>query len=167
MFILASAACASGSSSSASAPTPSASGSVNPGVAPARGWNGSFQPVQQQTGNLTPRGTNRTYGSVTLTASSASENRTHAEIEISTTLPTSALLHWALSSGRCGSSTLPLLGVDQFPSIEVSNSGQGKLSSDIPVTLPTSGSYHVDIFWSGGQDRSDVMACANLRAAAH
>jgi hypothetical protein len=88
----------------------------------------------------------------------------HVTIEISTTLSASTLLRWSLAPSRCGSSSLPLLSVDQFPTIDVSSSGQGKLSADLPVTMPTSGQYHVDIYWTTGTDRADVMACADLKA---
>ena len=162
---LALAACASHSPSTSGSVAPSSppTASVSPASSGSARWTGSFQPVQQQSGNLTPRGTNRTYGSVALTVSPASPNRTHAVIEISTTLTTSSLLHWAIAAGHCGSVTLPLVGVDQFPTIDVSNSGQGKLNGDVPVSLPATGTYHVDIYWGVGQDQSDVMACANLR----
>ena len=154
-------ACASHSGSSAPSSPPTAS--ISPASSSSGSWTGSFQPVQQQSGNLTPRGTNRTYGTAVLTVSPSSPSRTHAVIEISTTLTTQSLLHWAIAAGRCGSVTLPLIGVDQFPTIEVSNSGQGKVAADVPVNMPTSGTYHVDVYWGGGQDRSDVMACANLK----
>jgi hypothetical protein len=154
-------ACASHSGSSAPSSPPTTS--ISPASSSSGSWTGSFQPVQQQSGNLTPHGSNRTYGSVALTIAPSSPNSTHAVIELSTTLPTSALLHWAIVAGRCGSVSLPLASVDQFPVIEVSNSGQGKLTADAPVNLQAAGVYHVDVFWSGGQDRSDVMACANLK----
>lgn len=153
------------SHSGAPAPSSPPSTSVSPASSGSGSWTGSFQPVQQQSGNLTPHGSNRTYGSVTLTIAPTRPNSTHATIELSTTLPTSALLHWAIVAGRCGSVSLPLVSVDQFPVIEVSNSGHGKLTADTPVSLEAAGVYHVDVYWSGGQDRSDVMACANLKLA--
>lgn len=89
-------------------------------------------------------------------------NRTHAEITLSAPV-TSIGLHWAVHPGRCGSGSLPLAAVDQFPVLEIGSNGRGQLSADVPLTLPPSGNYHVNVFWTGGQDLSDVMTCANLR----
>lgn len=126
-------------------------------------WSGSFQPIQQQSGSLTPRGTNKTYGTVVLSRARSGPTRTRAEINLSTSLTTSALLHWSIAPSRCGASDLPLLGIDQFPAIEITNGGQGRLETEVPLTVPTSGTYHVDVYWGGGQDRGDVMACANVK----
>jgi hypothetical protein len=46
------------------------------------------------------------------------------------------------------------------------SNGRGQIDGDVPLELPTSGSYHVDVFWSNGQDQADVMTCANLRIEA-
>jgi len=126
-------------------------------------WSGSFQPIQQQSGSLTPRGTNKTYGTVVLSRGRSGPTRTRAEINLSTSLTTSALLHWSIAPSRCGAADLPLLGVDQFPAIEITNGGQGRLETEVPLTVPTSGTYHVDVYWGSGQDRGDVMACANVK----
>jgi len=37
------------------------------------------------------------------------------------------------------------------------------VSGDVPLALPTSGSYHVNLYLSHGGDESDVLSCANLR----
>ena len=142
--------------------------SVSPSGAVVAEWTGSFQPVQQQQSGdlLSPRGTNRTYGSVKLAPAGAT-NSMHAVIEISTTITSSTLMRWSIAPGRCGASSLPLLSVDQFPTIDVSASGQGKIAADLPVTMGSSGQYHVDVYWTTGTDRSDVMACANLKPTSH
>jgi hypothetical protein len=126
-------------------------------------WRGNLQPVQQQTGSISPRGNNRVFGTVVLTPARSSPNRMRARITVSTQLLTSARLRWALVGGRCGSADIPVTGVEQFPEIPVSSNGRGDIDTEVPVVMPTSGSYHVNIFWSNGSDVSDVMTCANLR----
>ena len=126
-------------------------------------WAGSFQQVQQQSGNLGPRSTNKVYGKVSLTRASETPTSIHARVELSTTVKDSRQLHWAVSDGQCGSSTLPLLAIEQFPQINISSNGRGQLDADIPLALTTTGSYHVDVYWTNGQDQGDVMTCANVR----
>lgn len=127
------------------------------------GWSGTLQPMQQKTGSLGPTGQNKTYGTVRLRPSPLNPNRTRAEITLSAPVASTSL-HWAVHPGRCGAGSLPLISVDQFPMLEMGSSGRGELTADVPLTLPQSGNYHVNVFWSGGQDLSDVMTCANLRA---
>lgn len=126
-------------------------------------WSGSFQAVQQQNGNANaPRGRNNASGTIVLTASS--RNSIRARITLNSTT-SSQYVHWALISGRCGSSAIPLLTVNQFPDISMSN-GRGQLDGQVPLDIPTSGTYHIDVYWSNGQDQADVMTCANLRLEA-
>lgn len=124
-------------------------------------WSGSFQPSQQQTGELAPRSTNKVYGNVSLTQ--VSPNGVHAKIALSTPLTDSRLLHWAVFDGRCGSGTLPLLAIEQFPQISITNNGRGQLDADLPLSIVSTGTYHVDVYWTTGHDQGDVMTCANVR----
>jgi len=126
-------------------------------------WTGTFQQIQQQSGNLGPRSTNKVYGKVSLTRTSEAPNNVHVRMELSTTVKDSRQLHWAVSDGHCGSSTLPLLSIEQFPQINISSNGRGQLDADVPLALTTTGSYHVDVYWTNGQDQGDVMTCSNVR----
>jgi len=124
-------------------------------------WTGSFQATQQAAGEAAaPRGRNSASGSVRLFASGKTSMRAH--IALTAVSETVQYLHWALVSGRCGSAAIPLLSISQFPAISMS-SGRGQVDADVPLELPTSGSYHVDVFWGNGGDQADVMTCANLR----
>lgn len=161
-------ACSSGGSASTASTTPEPGTSrtekiVAQAEAASMHWTGSFQPVQQQTGSMAPRGSSRVFGNVTLSQSPASANRTRARISVSTQLKDTRQLRWALVTGRCGSADIPVLGVEQFPEITMSSSGRGELDSEVPVLLPQKGNYHVNVFFSNGADLSDVMTCANLK----
>lgn len=134
-------------------PSASTSGTVR--------WSGNLQPMQQQTGGLGPTGQNKTFGTVTLT--SIGTDRTAFRISLSTSLQNSASLNWSVLPGQCGSGTMSLVPVERFPVIEVSTNGRGDLSSEMALTLPTSGTYHLNVYWpGGGQQLNDVMTCANL-----
>ena len=126
-------------------------------------WTGPFQPIQQQTGTLGPRSTNKAYGNVAFTRSAENSNGVHVRMELSTPVTDSRQLRWAVFDGRCGSGTLPLLAIEQFPQINISNNGRGQLDADVPLTLTTTGSYHVEVYWTTGGDQGDVMTCANVR----
>jgi len=153
-------ACSSATSGGVAASSPSARHDDN---SQSVRWAGTFQQIQQQSGNLGPRSTNKVYGNVSLTRASETPNSVHVRMELSTTVRDSRQLHWAVSDGRCGSSTLPLLAVEQFPQLNISNNGRGQLDADVPLALTTTGSYHVDVYWTNGQDQGDVMTCANVK----
>jgi hypothetical protein len=127
-------------------------------------WQGAFQPQQQQTGTVAATGTNRLYGNVTLTPGDQGANYSRIQLTLSAT-ETSVQYRWAALPGRCGTPSLPLLAYDQFPPLEVTSSGRASLDHQLPLTFPTSGAYHVNVFRPGGYDRAYVVACANLRAA--
>jgi hypothetical protein len=115
----------------------------------------------QRTGSYTGGGQARAFGTVSLTVAESSPNRTRAQITLDA--PTqNRNLPWAILPGQCGSSSLPLIGFDQFPQIEVGNTGKGQVDSELALTLPTSGTYHLNVYWQG-QTLDQVMTCANLR----
>lgn len=124
-------------------------------------WSGSLQPTQQRTGGLGPTGQNKTFGSVMLT--SKGPDRMAIMISLSTPLQNSTTLNWAMLTGRCGSGSLPLVGIEQFPVIDVGTNGRGQVNGEMALELPASGTFHVNVYWAGGRQLSDVMTCANLR----
>ena len=153
--------CASGGQSASSSSTVSSEATQRLGPALLQ-WTGRFQPTQQQTGDgIGIRSRDRTTGSVKLVA--AAESRIRATIDVSTSLTTPTNVRWAVASGACGSGSVAILPVNEFPEINVSSNGRGQLSSDVPAALPTAGTFHVNLYWTDGHDESDVMTCANLR----
>ena len=117
--------------------------------------------MQQRSGGLGPTGQNKAFGNVSLSSKGA--GRTAISISLSTPLSSSAALNWGVLPGRCGSGTLPIVGIERFPAIDVGNNGRGQLDTEMALDLPTDGAYHVNIYWAGGQQISDVMTCANLK----
>lgn len=123
-------------------------------------WQGTFQATQQRTGMAAPTSQNKTTGSIFL--AQAGSSRTRARLIVSTPIQNATILQWALVPGRCGSGNMPLTGVERFPAIEISNNGRGELDMEIPLTLPTTGALHANVY-SGGTQLNHVIACANLR----
>jgi hypothetical protein len=132
--------------------------------APVSGWTGSFQATQERTGVLAPTRLQQASGTVRLRQSARDSQRTTVSLVVSTALQEPTSLRWALLPDRCGAGSLPLLGFEQFPPLDVSSSGRGQLEVDIPLPLPQSGSYHVNVY-SGGVQLDNVLTCATLRRA--
>ncbi len=139
--------------------TQAAAGEVGPALLQ---WTGTFRPRQQYSatfGGMQQR--NQTGGTVRLTAPNS--RQVHAQINLSVDFNDSVRLPWAMAPGGCGSNTIPLMAVAQFPEISVSQ-GNGSLDEVLSLGMPTAGSYHVNVYNSGtsGQDEADVLTCASL-----
>ena len=124
-------------------------------------WSGTFKPTQQAAGDaMAPRGRNSTTGTVVLRASTPTTLT--ATIDLNDVPTSMSDAHWALIAGSCGSDAIPVMTVSQFPMLTVGNS-RGHVHADVSLALPTTGSYHVNVYRTNGADESDVLACANLR----
>ena len=163
LFAMAAVGCAS-SQGAASGPgsvaDQAAAGQLGPAVLQ---WSGRFRSQVQHDPHIVAAPTrNEASGSVVLTA--PGEGRTSVRLELRLPQMTDpARLYWSISSGPCGTNSLPLLTVSQFPQIPI-NSGTGSLETTLPVAMPTTGDYHVSVFGPGfdGSDQSGVITCASL-----
>jgi len=122
-------------------------------------WQGNFQPTQQRTGMAAPTSQNKTTGSIFL--AQAGPDRTRVRITVATDLRNASQMQWAIVSGRCGSGALPIVSVQRFPVIEIGGGNRGELDMEMPLTLPTSGSFHANVY-NGGTQLNNVVTCANL-----
>lgn len=131
-------------------------------------WSGALQPMQEKTGYAAPTKQQKTYGTVRLQPTARDINRTLVNIVVSTSGQDAGSLRWAILPGRCGGATLPIVGYEHFPIIEVGTNGRGQLNTEIPLAMPYDGSFHVNIYGggqspSGGGGLENVLTCANLR----
>ncbi|HMN10317.1 MAG TPA: hypothetical protein PKC83_16190 [Gemmatimonadaceae bacterium] len=126
-------------------------------------WSGNFTPVQVRSSNVAMRIQSRIYGTVSLTSADGAPERTRVRLSFtSQSGGNSFTVQWALVPGRCGSGGLPALPIDNFPMIEVGSDGRAQLDTELSLSLPESGEYHVNVY-SGGQELSNVITCANLK----
>jgi hypothetical protein len=154
--------CATRSASSSEAETAPQVTSSTADIGPLR-WTGNLQPMQQRSPSaIQPAERTKAYGTVLLSVSPQTPNRTRAQITLTVPLQSATELRWAILSGRCGAASLPVAGYEQFPVLEMSANGRGQLDTEIPVTLATTSTYHVNIYWSG-HDLANVLTCATLR----
>jgi hypothetical protein len=132
---------------------------------PAR-WTGSFkQSTLSSSASIGPANPTRAagYGTITLTPNDPDSGRVKIELSISVSVTPGTQIAWALFTGPCGSPTPPLAGPNEFPTINVSNSGSGFVRTTMPLTISDRGAYHANVYWSSQvSDVSNVMMCANL-----
>lgn len=122
-------------------------------------WQTMLQATQQRTAMAAPTAQQKTTGSVFL--SEAGANRTRVRMTVSTDVRNASQMLWAIVPGRCGAGSMPIAGVQTFPVIEIGNNGRGELDMEIPITLPTTGTYHVNVY-NGGIQLNNVVSCGNL-----
>jgi hypothetical protein len=107
------------------------------------------------------------YGNITLTpVESDTSGRVRVELSINAPVPPGTQLGWALFPSPCGAATPTMTGANEFPTIEISNSGAGSIRAVMSLRLEPRGTYHANVYWSSQvTDVSNVMMCANLARA--
>ena len=127
------------------------------------GWTASLTQTQQRTGELAPTGQQKATGTVSLLPSTAGQGRMRVQLTLSAPDNDSSTLRWGILPGRCGSSALPLIGIESFPTIDVGSNGRGQVAGELPITLESGAVYHVNVYKGRGMELSDVLTCGNLR----
>lgn len=128
-------------------------------------WSGNFQPVQIRSSSVGMRIQSRIYGTAELASVEGNLSRTKARLRFNVqTGNNSFTVQWALLSGRCGSGSLPVIPVENFPIMEVGSNGRAQLDEELALELPQGGDYHVNVYL-GGQNLDNVITCANLKKA--
>ena len=165
-LVLAAAACAK-SVPVANAPAPAAAAVVAP--AEAR-WTATLNPVQERTAEIRQTTTNRARGSFVMTQG---DNPGWSKISLTFNSNSGSsgntTVSWAIVPGSCGSDAQPILPISAFPTIELGGSGSGQVTSQIHVDFLAPGSYHVNVYRSGGVMNAEarsvaaVLACGNLK----
>jgi hypothetical protein len=133
-------------------------------------WVGAFRQSQMAAAAVVgPASPQRTaaYGNITLTpVESDTSGRVRVELSINAPVAPGTQLGWALFPSPCGAATPTMTGAHEFPTIEISNSGNGSIRTVMSLRLEPRGAYHANVYWSSQvTDVSNVMMCANLARA--
>jgi hypothetical protein len=72
-------------------------------------------------------------------------------------------LYWAIGAGSCGTATLPLIPLSNFPEMNVGSGGRAQVTTSLPIDLPSSGSYHIDIYRDRSGGPETLVGCGNMR----
>lgn len=143
------------------APTPSTSANAA-GSAGAR-WTANIQSVTQNRGEVTATSRDRSYGSAVWNKGAA-ESLTNINV-VFTYTGQERTLAWAILPGSCGTPALPVLPMSNFAELNVGGGGRAQVTTSLPLELPSTGTYHIDVYRDrrGGTDA--LIACGNLRYA--
>ena len=129
-------------------------------------WAGSFRTSELASSAVIGSGgaaQGAAYGNITVTPVENAQGRMSVDLSINAPVAPGSQVAWAVFGGSCGSPTPPVMGPDEFPMIEVANSGSGIVRTIMALPLDPHSSYHANIYW-GSQvtDVSNVMMCAKL-----
>jgi hypothetical protein len=72
-------------------------------------------------------------------------------------------LAWALVAGSCGVAALPLIPLPNFPEISIGSGGRGQVSASLPIDLPATGTFHIDIYRDRSGGAESLVGCGNFR----
>ena len=75
-------------------------------------------------------------------------------------------LNWALIAGSCGMAALPLIPLANFPELNIGSGGRAQVTASLPIDLPQSGTYHVDIYRDRSGDPTSLVGCGNFKFSA-
>lgn len=149
------------------APAPSTAAVVVP--AEAR-WTATLNPVQERTAEIRQASTNRARGSFVMTqGDNPGWSKVSLNFNSNSGSSGNTTASWAIIPGSCGSDAQPILPISAFPTIELGGSGSGQVTSQIHVEFLPSGTYHVNVYRSGGIMNAEarsvaaVLACGNLK----
>jgi hypothetical protein len=126
-------------------------------------WTANLASVTQNTGAVQQSTRDRSYGTATWTVG-ASNTLSNINL-VFTYTGQEKTLAWAIVPGTCGNPALPVLPMSNFPELNVGGGGRAQVTTSMPIALPASGAYHIDIYRDrrGGADA--LIACGNLRYA--
>jgi hypothetical protein len=124
-------------------------------------WSGRIASVLQNRGDVAQSTRDNSYGSASWTRG---DSPTLSTVNLTFTYAgTERDLSWALIGGSCGMSAPPLIPMTNFPELNIGSSGRAQLTATLPIDLPSSGAYHVDIYKSRSGGAENLVGCGNLR----
>jgi len=138
--------------------TPSASVSIAPG---GGRWNARISSVTQNRGDVAQSTRDKSYGSADWTRgagptlSTVNLTFTYAGVERD--------LNWALIAGSCGMAALPLIPLANFPELNIGSGGRAQVTATLPIDLPATGTYHVDIYKDRTGGAESLVGCGNFK----
>lgn len=72
-------------------------------------------------------------------------------------------LTWAILFGACNSASLPVLPKATFTELEMDTGGRVTVKADIPLELPRSGNYRVEIYRDREGTNDSLVGCGNFK----
>jgi hypothetical protein len=146
------------------APAPSGAVSSTSSSGNVVSWSGNISAVTESNSDVRQSSRGNGYGNAQLTRGDAA-NSTRINVQYSSggSNSTDRYLNWAILPGRCGSGSLPVMPISNFPELTVGGDGRAQVSVELPFEFPKSGDYHINIYHERQQTLDQVVACGNLR----
>ncbi|HEY3011757.1 MAG TPA: hypothetical protein VGJ36_03340 [Gemmatimonadales bacterium] len=117
-------------------------------------WNGTLSAPPELAGVSDIR------GQAWMTADPKNADQSRAHVEISNAVP-GGLHPWHVHRGKCGSDQGILGPADGYKPLKVESNGRASADAVIPVPLPKSGDFSVNVHASS-RNLATIVACGNL-----
>jgi hypothetical protein len=117
-------------------------------------WNGTLSTPPELAGVTDERGT------AWMAADQKDPGQTQAYVEITNAVP-GGRHPWHVHKGQCGSDQGVLGPADAYKPLEVADNGHASSSAVLPVPLPKSGNYFVQVHASS-HNMGTIVSCGNL-----
>jgi hypothetical protein len=125
------------------------------------GWTASIKSVTESHFNVADSTRDRSYGSAQW---SRGDRPTLSRVNLAFSYGgTERELSWAILFGSCGTASLPLIPISNFPELEVGGGGHAQVDATLSLELPTSGTYHIDIYRDRRGGAESLVGCGNLK----
>jgi hypothetical protein len=122
-------------------------------------WNGTLSTPSQLAGALQIRGQGW------MGADEKNSDQTRAGVEIANAAP-GGVHPWHVHRGQCGSDQGVFGPADAYQPLKVDNDGKASSEAELPVALPRSGSFFVNVHASKN-NMGTIVACGNLAPPSH
>ena len=127
-------------------------------------WSGRIASVTQNRGDVAQSTRDNSYGSADWTRGNGP---TLSTVNLTFTYSGAGReLNWALIAGSCGIANLPLIPMANFPGLNIGGGNRAQVTASLPLELPSTGTYHIDIYTSRSGGAESLVACGNLRYSA-
>ena len=124
-------------------------------------WSANIQSVTQSRGEVVQTTRDRSYGNASWTVG-ASPSLSVVSL-IFTYTGQERSLPWAILPGSCGSPSLPVIPLSNFPELNVGGGGRAQVTASLPLELPSTGTYHIDVYRDRRSSTEFLVACGNLK----
>jgi hypothetical protein len=145
------------------APSPSPSQGVS-AAGEVVSWSGNITAVLESNSDVRQSARGNGYGTVQMTRGD-NASTTRVNVIYSAAGSTDRYLNWAILPGRCGSGSVPVLPISNFPELQIGGDGRAQVNVTLPFEFPGRGDYHINIYHERQQTLDQVIACGNMRSA--
>ncbi len=124
-------------------------------------WSGRIASVTQNRGDVAQSTRDKSYGSAEWSVGNAP---TLSVVNMTFTYAGNERdLNWAIIAGNCGMAALPLIPLSNFPELNIGSGGRAQVTATLPIDLPTTGAYHIDIYRDRSGGAASLVGCGNLK----